>query len=184
MGDNVSVIGAGAIGLMILVLSRLQGATGIFAVDTRDYRLKMAQDLGALDVFNNIDGRAVEKILDRTDGLGVEVSFEAYGIQLTFVQALQVLKKGGHAILAGLNAKPEVTLPANIFVQKEIALSGTQGYCHDFQTALALLESGAVDLFLLITHALPHHAIQEGFDLLTSAAHEAVEVVIVYDDHI
>ena len=133
---------------------------------------------------SNIDGRAVEKILDRTDGLGVEVSFEADGIQLTFVQALQVLKKGGHAILAGLNAKPEVTLPANIFVQKEIALSGTQGYCHDFQTALALLENGAVDLSPFITHVLPCDAIQEGFDLLTAAGHEAVKVVIVYNDSI
>ncbi len=152
MGDRVAVIGAGAIGLMILVLSRLQGAAGIFAVDTQDFRLKMAQDLGALAAFNNSDGKAVEKILDRTAGLGVEVSFEAVGIQLTFVQALQVLKKGGHAVLAGLNAKPEVTLPANIFVQKEISLSGTQGYCHDFQTALALLENGAVDLSPFITH--------------------------------
>jgi 2-desacetyl-2-hydroxyethyl bacteriochlorophyllide A dehydrogenase len=182
MGDSVAVIGAGAIGLMILALSRLQGATGIFAVDTQDYRLKMAQDLGARDAFNNIDGKAVEKIIERTGGLGVEVSFEAVGIQLTFVQALQVLKKGGHAVLAGLNAKPEVTLPANIFVQKEISLSGTQGYCHDYQTALALLESGAVDLSPFITHTLSHDALQEGFDLLTSAGHEAVKVVVVYND--
>jgi 2-desacetyl-2-hydroxyethyl bacteriochlorophyllide A dehydrogenase len=184
MGDHVAVIGVGAIGLMILALSRLQGASGIFAVDTQDYRLKMARDLGALDAFSNNDGKAVEKILERTGGLGVEVSFEAVGIQLTFVQALQVLKKGGHAVLAGLNAKPEVTLPANIFVQKEISLSGTQGYCHDFQTALALLESGAVDVSPFITHTLPHDALQEGFDLLTSAGHEAVKVVVVYHDNI
>jgi len=182
MGDRVAVIGAGAIGLMILVLSRLQGAAGVFAVDTQDFRLKMAQNLGALETFNNIDGKAVEKILDRTSGLGVEVSFEAVGLQLTFVQALQVLKKGGHAILAGLNAKPEVTLPANIFVQKEISLSGTQGYCHDFQTALALLENGVVDLSPFITHVLPSNAVQQGFDLLTTAGHEAVKVVIVYND--
>jgi 2-desacetyl-2-hydroxyethyl bacteriochlorophyllide A dehydrogenase len=182
MGDTVAVIGAGAIGLMILALSRLQGATGIFAVDTQDYRLKMAQDLGARDAFKNTDGKAVEKIIERTGGLGVDVSFEAVGIQLTFVQALQVLKKGGHAVLAGLNANPEVTLPANIFVQKEISLSGTQGYCHDYQTALALLESGAVDVSPFITHTLSHDALQEGFDLLTSAGHEAVKVVIVYND--
>lgn len=183
MGDRVAVIGAGAIGLMILVLSRLQGAAGVFAVDTQDFRLKMAQNLGALETFNNIDGKAVEKILDRTAGLGVEVSFEAVGLQLTFVQALQVLKKGGHAVLAGLNAKPEVTLPSNIFVQKEISLSGTQGYCHDFQTALALLENGAVDLSPLITHVLPSNAVQEGFALLTTAGHEAVKVVIVYKEN-
>jgi threonine dehydrogenase-like Zn-dependent dehydrogenase len=109
------------------------------------------------------------------------VSFEAVGIQPTFVQALQVLKKGGRAVVAGLNAEPEVTLPANIFVQKEISLSGTQGYCHDFQTALSLLENGAVDLSPFITHTLPPDAIQEGFDLLTTPGSEAVKVVIVYN---
>ena len=110
------------------------------------------------------------------------MSFEAVGIQTTFLQALEVLKKGGHAVVVGLNAEPEVTLPANIFVQKEISLSGTQGYCHDFQTALALLENGAVDLSPFITHRLPHNAIQEGFDILTTPGNEAIKVVIVYHD--
>jgi 2-desacetyl-2-hydroxyethyl bacteriochlorophyllide A dehydrogenase len=181
MGAHVAVFGVGAIGLMILVLSRLQGAAGVFAVDVHDFRLQKARDLGAAGAFSNLDGKAVAKIIDRTGGFGVEVSFEAVGIQPTFVQALEVLKKGGHAVVAGLNAEPEVTLPANIFVQKEISLSGTQGYCHDFQTALALLENGAVDLSPFITHRLPSDAIQEGFDLLTTPGNEAVKVVIVYN---
>jgi 2-desacetyl-2-hydroxyethyl bacteriochlorophyllide A dehydrogenase len=182
MGDHVAVFGVGAIGLMILVLSRWQGAADVFAVDVHDFRLQKARELGAAGVFSNATGNAADQIIDRTGGFGVDVSFEAVGIQPTFVQALQVLKKGGHAVVAGLNAEPEVTLPANIFVQKEISLSGTQGYCHDFQTALALLESGAVDLSPFITHTLPPDAVQEGFDLLTTPGSEAVKVVIVYNE--
>ena len=182
MGEHVAIFGVGAIGLMILVLSRLQGAAGVFAVDVHEFRIEKARSLGAAGAFSNADGEALAQIIDRTGGFGVEVSFEAVGIQQTFVQALQVLKKGGHAVVAGLNAEPEVTLPANIFVQKEISLSGTQGYCHDFQTALALLENGAVDLSPFITHTLPSDAIQEGFDLLTTPGNEAVKVVIVYSE--
>jgi threonine dehydrogenase-like Zn-dependent dehydrogenase len=74
-----------------------------------------------------------------------------------------------------------VTLPANIFVQKEISLSGSQGYCHDFQTALALLKNGAVDLSPFITHTLTSDAIQEGFDLLTTPGNETVKIVVVYN---
>jgi threonine dehydrogenase-like Zn-dependent dehydrogenase len=184
MGAHVAVIGAGAVGLMILLLSRLQGAAGVFAVDVHDFRLEMARALGAAGAFSNAGGDAIAQIIERTGSCGVEVSFEAVGIQATFVQALEVLKKGGHAVVVGLNAESEVTLPANIFVQKEISLSGTQGYCHDFQTALALLESGAVDVSPFITHTLSHDALQEGFDLLTSAGHEAVKVVVVYHDNI
>jgi 2-desacetyl-2-hydroxyethyl bacteriochlorophyllide A dehydrogenase len=182
LGSHVAVFGVGAVGLMILVLARLQGAAGVFAVDVHDFRLDKARASGAAGAFSNADGKAVAQILERTGGCGVEVSFEAVGIQATFVQALEVLKKGGHAVVVGLNAEPEVTLPANIFVQKEISLSGTQGYCHDFQTALALLESGAVDVSPFITHTLPSDAVQEGFDLLTNPGNEAVKVVIVYNE--
>lgn len=181
MGECVAVFGVGAVGLMIMVLSRLQGAAGVFAVDVHDFRLDKARALGATETFNNTDGQAVDQIIERSGGLGVEVSFEAVGIQPTFVQALQVLKKGGHAVVVGLNAEPELTLPANIFVQKEISLSGSQGYCRDFQTALALLENGAVDLSPFITHTLPSNELQEGFDLLTAPGNETVKVVIVYE---
>jgi 2-desacetyl-2-hydroxyethyl bacteriochlorophyllide A dehydrogenase len=182
LGAHVAVFGIGAVGLMIFVLSRLQGATAVFAVDVHEFRLEMARSLGAAGAFSNVDGKAVEQIIDRTGGLGVEASFEAVGIQATLVQALQVLKKGGQAVVVGLNAEPGVTLPANIFIQKEISLSGTQGYCHDFQTALELLETGAVDVSPFITHTLPFDAIQEGFDLLTTPGNQAVKVVIVYNE--
>ena len=147
-----------------------------------DFRLEMARASGATGAFSNIDGKAVAQISEHTGGGGVDVSFEAVGVQATFVQALEVLKKGGHAFVVGLNAEPQVTLPANIFVQKEISLSGTQGYCHDFQTALALLENGAVDVSPFITHVLLSDAIQEGFDLLTTPGNEAVKVIIVYNE--
>ena len=111
----------------------------------------------------------------------MDVSFEAVGLQTTFIQALQVLKKGGLAVLAGLNEQPEVTIPSNIFVQKEITLSGTQGYCRDFQTALELLENEAVDLSKFITHTLPFDALKEGFDLLTQPENETIRVVIVFE---
>ncbi len=182
IGSQVAVFGVGAVGLMVLLLSRLQGAAGVFAVDVHDFRLEKARALGPTGPFSNAEGKAVAQVIDHSGGGGVDVSFEAVGIQATFVQVLEVLNKGGHAVVLGLNAEPEVTLPANIFVQKEISMSGTQGYCHDFQTALTLLETGAVDVSPFITHTLPHNAIQEGFDLLTSAGHEAVKVVVVYND--
>ena len=181
LGDRVAVFGAGAVGLMILLLARRQGASAVYAVDVQTSRLNIAGDFGAAGVFNNAGGTAVEEIIDCTEGLGVDVAFEAVGLQETLVQALQVLRKGGHAVVAGLNPQPEVTIPSNIFVQKEISLSGTQGYCRDFQTALRLLENGDVDLSRFVTHTLPVDKLQEGFDLLTQPDSDALKVVIVFD---
>ena len=181
MGDSVAVFGAGAIGLLILMLAKLSGAGDVFCVDVQDFRLKKALDLGANEVFDNRSGNAVDKILERTGGLGVNAAFEAVGIPLTVNQTLTVLKKGGTAVIVGLSSTPEIAIPSNIFVAKEITLRGSQGYCRDFKTALKLLENGSVDLKPLVTHTFPPIKVQEAFDSLDDPALEAVKVVVQYD---
>jgi L-iditol 2-dehydrogenase len=180
-GDSVAVFGAGAIGLLVLMLVRLSGAGDVFSLDVQDFRLKKALELGATGVFDNRDGEAVAKILDRTGGLGVEAAFEAVGLPQTLHQALAILKKGGTAVMVGLMSQTEATVPANIFVAKEITLKGSQGYCRDFRTALKLIESGDVDLKPIITHTFPPDRLQEAFDRLTESGSGAVKVVIKYD---
>jgi 2-desacetyl-2-hydroxyethyl bacteriochlorophyllide A dehydrogenase len=181
LGDTVAIFGVGAIGLMILVLSRLSGASDIITVDVQDFRLMAAREMGTSLALNNRGGRTVDEIIRRVDGLGVDVAFEAVGIQTTFAQSLQVLRKGGHAILVGLNPEPEVILPSNIFVQKEISLSGSQGYCWDFQTALKLVETGSIDLSRFISQRVPFDSLQEGFEILTRPQNQAIKVVVVFD---
>ncbi len=177
----MAVFGAGAIGLLILMLARLSGAGDVFSVDVQDSRLKKALELGASRVFDNRDGEAVAGLLDRTGGLGVDTAFEAVGLPQTLNHALAALRKGGTAVMVGLMSLPEATLPANIFVAKEITLKGSQGYCRDFRTALKLLENGYLDLKPLITHTFPPDRLQEAFESLVDPACGAVKVVIQYD---
>ncbi|MGD9091956.1 MAG: alcohol dehydrogenase catalytic domain-containing protein [Anaerolineales bacterium] len=182
VGDSCAIFGAGAIGLLLLMLLKTTGGGDVFMVDIQDYRLRKARELGATAVFNNREGNIVEQIIDRSGGLGVDRTFEAVGINLTLVQALQALKKGGMAILLGLFETPEASIPANIFVQKEITLTGSQGYCWDFQGALKLLADKRVDLKPLITHQLPLGQVQDAFDLLTDPQNEAIKVVVTVDN--
>jgi 2-desacetyl-2-hydroxyethyl bacteriochlorophyllide A dehydrogenase len=178
-GQSSAVFGAGAIGLLVLLLIRSAGGGRVFVVDVQDYRLRKALDLGASAVFNNLHGDAVHEILNHTGQLGVDISFEAVGLEITLRQCLQALKKGGTAVLVGLFEEPTFTLPANIFVQKEITLSGSQGYNWDFQAALQLLEQGHLDLAPLVTHEFPLAEIQQAFDLLMDPQAEAIKVAIL-----
>ena len=182
VGDNSAIFGAGAIGLLLLMLLKTTGGGDAFVVDVQDHRLQKALDLGAAAVFNNLEGKTVEQIIQRSGGLGVERAFEAVGINLTLVQALQTLKKGGMAVLLGLFETPDVSIPANIFVQKEISLAGSQGYCWDFQGALKLLADQRVDLKPLITHKIPLTQVQDAFDLLMDPQNEAIKVVVNVDE--
>ncbi len=104
--------------------------------------------------------------------------FEAVGLEVTLLQALEALKKGGRAVLVGLFEEAKISLPANIFVQKEISLVGSQGYNWDFQDSLALLKQGTIQLKPLITHEFPLDQTQEAFDLLMDPDNQAVKIVI------
>ena len=178
LGHSVAIFGAGAIGLFALVLSRLSGAGETFVVDVQAHRLKKATELGAFEVFDNSKANAVEAIFERTSQLGVDRSFEAVGLEGPLIQSLKVLKKGGVSILVGLFENPEIKIPANIFVQKEISLMGSQGYCWDFQTALKMLESERLKLKEFITHVLPLPSLQEAFNLLMDPGSKAIKVII------
>lgn len=177
--DKVAIFGAGAIGLMILQVSRAVGAGDIFITDIRDSRLGTALDLGASEVFNSSEYDVVKMILERTDSLGVHRAFEAVGLEKTLVQTLQSLQKGGKAVLVGLFEADNISIPANIFVQKEITLTGSQGYHWDFQRAIELVRKGSIDLERMITHQFPLEKTQDAFDTLVNPDQDAIKIVIV-----
>jgi len=180
-GHTVAIFGAGAIGLIILLLTRLSEAGEVFIVDVQDYRLKKATVFGASYVLNNSKEEAVPIIVKKTSQLGVDRAFEAVGLGSTLVQSLNVLKKGGSSIVVGIFEDQEVKIPVNLFIQKEISLIGSQGYCWDFQSALKLLEKGEIRLKEMITHVLPLSSLQKGFELLMDPKSEAIKVVIKVD---
>ena len=177
-GHTVAIFGAGAIGLLLLLLTKLSGMGEVFVVDIQEFRLKKAEAFGASEVINNKGEEATQKILGKTSQLGVDRAFEAVGSENTLVQSLKVLKKGGSAIVVGIFEDQEVRIPANLFIQKEISLLGSQGYCWDFQTALELLEKRMINLKEMITHVLPLSSLQKGFELLMDPKNKAIKVVI------
>ncbi|HSF80516.1 MAG TPA: alcohol dehydrogenase catalytic domain-containing protein [Anaerolineales bacterium] len=179
-GQTSAVFGAGAIGLLLLMVIKQAGGGDCFVVDLQPHRLEAARQLSGI-ALNAREVDVLMYINEATSSLGVERSYEAVGIEATLVQALQVLKKGGIATLVGIFEEPQVSIPANLFVQREITLSGSQGYCWDFQRALELVGDGRVQLGALITHRLPLPALQQAFDLLSEPGNKGIKVVVTID---
>jgi 2-desacetyl-2-hydroxyethyl bacteriochlorophyllide A dehydrogenase len=178
LGRTTTIFGDGAIGLLILMLANRSGHGRTFVVGAQQHRLVKAMELGASEVFDNREGDAVSAIMERTYGAGTDLSFEAVGQEQTLLQSLMVLRKGGMAVLLGIFEEPEVRIAPNLFIQKEISLIGSQGYCWDFQTALKLMGQGVVRPGEIITHVLPLESLQDGFQLLMDEASRAIKVVI------
>lgn len=177
IGHSSAVIGGGAIGLIVSML--LHNLTGIkpFITDINDFRVQKAIDLGARGVYAHRGEDLVKTVMDHTRGLGVDHAFEAVGMEATLTQALQSVRKGGKVTLLGIFEEQLPKIPINLFVQREISLSGSQGYAWDFQDSIDMVEHGRIKLAELVTTRLPLEQLQEGFDLLCKPGNSQVKVV-------
>ena len=178
IGQSSAVIGAGAIGQLAAML--LNNVTGIkpFVADINEFRVQKAIDLGANGVFTNRGDDLKEIIMSRTDRLGVDCAFEAVGLETTLAQVLEVIKKGGKAMLLGIFEEPLPKIPINLFVQREIGLIGSQGYAWDFNDSITLASEKRINLSELITAHLTLDQLQEGFELLSQPQNNHIKVII------
>ncbi len=182
LGHSAAIFGAGGIGLFLLQVVKAAGCGSVFIVDLLEQRLKTALSLGASLAINPAREDPVEKILKETESLGVDRSFEAVGLEKTLQQSAQSLKKGGICVLIGLFEDPtKVNFPVNLFVQREIQIRGSRGYCWDFQAALELVKGRQVQLKPLISHQLRLSDLPEAFEILLDPKSKANKVVIRMD---
>lgn len=111
-GSSVAVFGCGPIGLFSVLLLKHFGATQIIAVDINQENLALAEKLGADEVVRiekeekndswQKDTLVVKKILELTDGRGVDSALEMAGPASSVNNALESTRRGGHVVLFGL----------------------------------------------------------------------------------
>ena len=103
-GANIAILGAGPIGLSVMLPAKAQGANGIYVTDKIDQRVALAGENGATWAGNPDSEDIVKKILEQAPG-GMDVVFECCGQQEALDQAIELLKPGGKVMLIGI---PEV----------------------------------------------------------------------------
>jgi len=178
--DAVVVIGAGPIGAMHAIVSRLQGAQKVFMLDTAENRLRMAKDFGVDETLVvEKDGAHRERLKELTGGVGPSVVIVACSSPHAQADALEIAAKGGRVeFFGGLpKSNPFASLDTNHLHYKEIVVSGSYSEkMSDFQAAQALLQSGRFPADKIITHTLPLRDIEKAFLLMESG--EALKVCI------
>jgi len=152
-GSAALVVGAGMIGLLTLQALRAAGCSRIFVTDLDSTRLKLARDVGATAVLSP-EASVVEQIMQLTKGAGVEVAIEAVGRNETVKVAIESVRKGGTVVLVG-NILPEVTLPLQKVVTRQIRLQGSCASSGEYPRAIELLTRGAIQVAPLITAIAP-----------------------------
>ena len=166
--DNVVIIGAGSMGLIIESILRKHPLNQLIMIEPMDYRIEKAYELGADYVINPIKEDPVKKIFELTNNIGANVVIDAVGISNTFELALKIWAKGGKLILFGQDSRASGTIKPNEIVRWERKIFGSYiSNGSDYLTAINIVYKNLIDIDKLITHIISlDKLISDGFQLM------------------
>jgi len=169
-GSTAVVFGAGMVGLGAVIGCRLQGAERIVCIDLSEERLGLSRHHGATETL--VGGPdAVQAVLDLTDGLGADYTFEATGSVAVMRQAVESARMGwGLCTVAGVAGKGEVleVVPRYLITGRRIAGSsfgGVKGRDQVPQLVQRYLD-GEIDADAFVSHRLTLTDVNRGFELM------------------
>jgi L-iditol 2-dehydrogenase len=174
--SSALVVGAGMIGLLTVQALRAAGCSRVFVADIDSSRLRLAQDMGATAVLS-AETDVVAQVLQLTGGTGVDVAVEAVGRTETVTAAVESVRKGGTVVLVG-NISPEITLPLQKVVTRQIRLQGSCASSGEYPRAMELLTTGKIKVKPLITAIAPLADGPQWFERLHAREPNLMKVVL------
>ncbi len=160
-GQQVAVIGAGMIGLLMVQLSKLAGASRVTLLEPVEKKREMGKALGA-DVCIDPLSEDVEKRLEESGMIWICTVIECAGLASTMEQAVRIAGKKGTVMLFGLT-KPDAAIsvkPFEIF-RKELTLKASYINPCTQQRALQLIDSGRLDVESMVCGRIPPEGLRE-----------------------
>jgi len=165
------------IGLLTLQAARAAGCSRLLVADVDASRLKLAKEAGADATILASGSEMVDEVLRLTGGRGVDIALEAVGRDETVSAAVDAVRKGGTVTLIG-NITPQVTLPLQKVVSRQIRLQGSCASAGEYPEAIELVSSGKIQVTPLITAIAPLSAGAQWFDRLHSREPNLMKIVI------
>ncbi len=153
--SRVLIAGAGPIGIVMTQLARAYGATDIVVSDPDQTRRDRAVAFGATTV--------IDPTVEQTDELTVDAFIDASGAAAAVAAGIRAVRPAGRVVLVGSGAET-MELPTQLIQNRELVLTGVFRYANTWPTAIALVESGRVDLDAMVTARFPLEKAAEALD--------------------
>ncbi|KAI5240343.1 GroES-like protein [Aureobasidium subglaciale] len=186
-GQTALICGAGPIGLAILLILRVLGASKVIVTEVLETRMSQAWKFGAdcvlsplqsSDIDTSDEKSTLDAIRDFTQG-GVDVAFDATGLQSTLDLAIAASKPRGTIFNVAIHKKP-LSLNLNLLAIKEKRLLA--GICYlaeDFEAVIQMMADGSLQADAMITSIVPlSDIIEGGFEQLIHNRDAHVKILI------
>lgn len=180
-GESTVITGPGPIGLISLAIAKSAGVkmAGITGTSRDEaVRIEKAKELGA-DFAIIVDRQdPVRAILERTQGLGVDILIETSGGGKAIYQAFEMVRRLGRVCAIGISGKEEVPIPYDRGIFKALRYD----FCFSsswtaWERAIGLISKGLLPAAKFITHKLPLEKWEEAFHLLENL--QAAKVILI-----
>ena len=177
-GDTVAVVGAGPIGLATIMTAKLFTPGHIVAIDLADTRLEKALEFGADSTINNSREDAIARIMELTEGMGVDVAVEAVGVPDTFELCTAIVRPGGHVANVGVHGH-SATLHLETLWIKGVTITTGLVDTKTTPQLLRLIQERRLDPSLFATHRFSLSDSELAYDTFAAAAEtHALKVVL------
>jgi isopropanol dehydrogenase (NADP+) len=185
IGGTVAVIAQGPVGLMATAGARLRGAGLIIGIESVPRRQKLSQGYGADEIVDFSKEDVVERILELTDGQGVDTAIEALGYDATFQVAVKITKPGGTISNIGYFGEGEFVRIPRIewgvgMADKTIATGLCPGGRLRMERLLRVLETKRVDPTPMTSHTFGFEQMERAFEVADKKLDDVVKVLITF----
>lgn len=168
-GDTVLITGGGPTAVFTLMSCFAAGASKVFMSEVQLGRANRCKAFGATEVFNPMECNLEKEILDRTDGIGVDITFECTGVESAINDCFNILRKRGMYVQSGLNVEMIRVNPFD-WSYKDLNMVGVWCFnTYDFPSTINLISSGKLPVGKSVTKVIKvDDIVKEGFEVLTA----------------
>ena len=184
LNQTVVILGQGSIGLLLTRLMSNLGAKHIIACDLLDYRLAVAQQMGATHTLNASERNPIAAVETITQGQMADIVIEVVGHQTQTVNdCLHLARHEGTVLAFGVPDDPVYQFDFHTFFRKNLRFISSVGPdAHiDYALALDMIAQARIDVSPIITHHLGFNDAQKGYELSLNKQDGAIKVVFDFE---
>lgn len=177
-GDLVTVVGGGAIGLLMVQLAKLRGAGQVILSEPVAARREIGLQVGADYAIDPLASDPLTQIQAITGRMGADVVIECVGKTFATKQAFDIADRGGRILLFSVpDVDAKFEMPLFDVFKKELKICGSFVNPDSHQEAVDLINAGRIQTAPLITHRYPIAKLEEAIHMQMSA--ESIKVQII-----
>lgn len=173
LGQSICIVGLGPIGCMMLELSKVYGASRVFAAQRSPARLALARQFLSDARFIQVEEEdLVQTVKNETDDEGVDVVVTTSGTVKAHEQAIEIVRHRGFVnLFGGLKGQPKLCIDSNLIHYKECFVMGSHGALpHHHAQAVTLIAQRRVTADRYISRTFGLDQIEEAFAFHESRA--------------